>query len=128
MQPHSTDRRLERLEKRVTVLEDLPRRIDNLASEVSDLRDEVSELRDDVSELRGEVSDLRGEVSDLRGEVSGLRDEMHTGFAALDEKIRAGDDETRRHTRILHEDVIQRLALLYEGRDPRSLPGPNFRE
>jgi hypothetical protein len=33
--------------------------------------------------------------------------------------IRTGDEETRRQMRILHEEVISRIALLAEGRKPR---------
>lgn len=49
------------------------------------------------------------------------RVEMHSEFAAvraeLRAEIRAGDEETRRHMRVLHEDVISRIALLQESMD-----------
>jgi hypothetical protein len=74
---------------------------------------------------------------------------MHSGFAAVREEMRAGDDETRRslreeiragdeetrrvlgdqiraggaevmsHARSLHEDLISRLALMQEGKPRR---------
>jgi hypothetical protein len=56
--------------------------------------------------LRGEMEQfgttLRGEMADL---ASTLRDE-----------IRAGDEETRRYMRVLHEDLVGRISLLQEGR------------
>jgi hypothetical protein len=43
---------------------------------------------------------------------------MHDEFSAVRDEIRAGDEETRRLMRGLHEDVIGRFALLAEGRVP----------
>jgi len=37
----------------------------------------------------------------------------------LRDEIRSGDDETRRYMRVLHEDVIARLATIQEVRRPR---------
>jgi hypothetical protein len=51
------------------------------------------------------LATVRGDLNDLRAEI---RD------------IRASDDETRRHMRVLHEDVIARIALLQEWLDRRS--------
>jgi hypothetical protein len=63
-----------------------------------------------------------------------LRDEFRSGFSALCDEIRAGDEETRRvlreelrdemrelfadnqrQMRILHEDVIVRIATIRQG-------------
>jgi hypothetical protein len=35
-------------------------------------------------------------------------------------EIRAGDEETRRQMRVLHEEVISRIALLREGQQRRN--------
>ena len=43
---------------------------------------------------------------------TGLRDELRA-------EIRAGDEETRVEMRVLHEEVIARIALLQEGRPRR---------
>ena len=43
------------------------------------------------------------------------RAEMQTQGDQLRTEIRNGDEETRRHMRVLHEEVISRLALLQEG-------------
>lgn len=75
---------MDRLERRVEILEKLPERVTALESQIVQLRDE----------MRSEFSATR---ADLRGE------------------IRAGDEETRRLMRVLHEDVVQRIATLKEG-------------
>lgn len=78
-------------------------------------------------ELRGEMETLGGS---LRGEMealgASLRDEMHTlhgitvrRFEKLETALAEGDDETRRFMKILHEDTLNRIALLGEGWPPR---------
>ena len=43
---------------------------------------------------------------------------MRVEFSAMTE-IREGDEETRRYMRVLHEEVISRIAILAESRRPR---------
>ena len=89
MPPQTLESRVERLEQRVNRLEELPDRMTALESQVLQLR----------SEMREEFSTTRQEVQ-------------------------AGDAETRRvlladlgsQMRVLHEDVIGRIALLGEAR------------
>ena len=124
MSPQALVRRVEKLEERVTILEQLPARIDDLTLQVSQLR----------TEMRGEFAAVRSELrSEMNGGFAAVRAEMDTGFAAVREEIRAGDEETRRaltaeiqagdervlsQARSLHEELISRLALLQEG-NPR---------
>jgi uncharacterized coiled-coil protein SlyX len=108
MQPQPLERRVERLEARVTILEELPARVDALTLQVSQLREE---MRAEFSAVRDEISGLRGEV---QAGLSELRDSLH-------EKLRAVVDEIMGQTRSLYEDVISRIALIEEGqRHPRS--------
>ena len=108
-------------------LEQLPARIDSLGSQILQFRGEV----------RVEFSAVRQEMRDL-GET--LRAEMRVMQQDLVARIDAGDEETRRQMgvmqqdlvaridetglqmRVLHEDVISRIALLNEG-----LNGPSRR-
>jgi len=84
------------LEQKVERLEQLPQQIDALASQIMQFRE------------------------DLRMELSGLRADMRAGDEetrrVLREEIRAGDEETRRLMRVLHEDLIGRIARLNEAR------------
>ena len=43
---------------------------------------------------------------------------MRDEFSAIRQELRAGDDETRTLMRVLHEDVINRISLIREGRGP----------
>lgn len=68
--------------------------------------------------IEGDVNALRQlpeQVSAVAADLAALRSE----FAAVREDIRTGDEETRRQMRILHEEVISRIALLAEGRQTR---------
>ena len=55
-----------------------------------------------------------------RDGFSAVRQEMAAMGASLRTEIRAGDEETRRYMRVLHEELISRIASIQEGRRPRS--------
>jgi hypothetical protein len=48
---------------------------------------------------------------------------MRDEFSAVRQEMRGGDEETRTLMRVLHEDVINRIALLGEARDPSKCKG-----
>ena len=60
-------------------------------------------------ELEERFLQLHGET---RGEFSAVRHEMHRLAETLRVEIRAGDAETRRYMRVLHEEVLSRIAGL----------------
>ena len=91
MVAQTVENRVEQLEARVAKLEQLPERIDGLASQVVQLRTEMHE------------------------EFSAVRTEMRDEFSAVREEIRLGDEDTRRYMRVLHEEVISRIATIQEG-------------
>jgi hypothetical protein len=90
------------------------------------------ETRDEVSAtLRGEMramgEELRGEMraigEELRGETQAMGEDLHEEMYALHalandrfDKLEVAVAESRRHTLILHEEVLSRIALLGEGR------------
>ncbi len=69
-----------------------------------------------LDRLSARVDALELQMSQFRGEV---RAEFAATRAELRDEIRAGDDETRRYMRVLHEDVIARIATIGEGRPSR---------
>jgi hypothetical protein len=71
----------------------------------------VDRLEDRVGELEG----LPARVTELGAQITHLRSEMRAEFSAVRAEIRDGDEETRRLMRVLHEDLLQRIALLGEG-------------
>lgn len=85
--PLRVEQRLRALEERVTALEQLPDRMDRFESEMVQLR----------AEMRGEFASVRSELS------------------AVDDRLSVRIEDSRRETRVLHEDVIARIALLGEG-------------
>jgi uncharacterized protein (DUF3084 family) len=109
--------RLEILEKKVAAVETLPARVGAVELQIVQLRDEV---HIEFSAIRQEFSAVRQEFSAVRQEFAAVRQEMAAMGASLREElraeIRAGDEETRRYMRVLHEDVIARIATLGEGR------------
>lgn len=108
----------------------MPDRVTALESQVLHLR---TEMRDEFSALRAEIRDgddetrevLRAEIHAGDGETRRvLRAEIRAGDEetrrVLRAEIRAGDQETQRLMRVLHEDVIGRIAQLGEGGSSRT--------
>jgi uncharacterized coiled-coil DUF342 family protein len=93
------------------MLERLPARIDDLTLQIVQLREENraehTAFRMDIAELRTEMREVRTEVAELRADVGDVRSEVV---------------ELGRHMRVLHEDVIARIAALGEGRSKRRPP------
>lgn len=80
----------------------LARRVEKLEEEMATLR----ELPAQLTELTPQFLQFRDEV---RAEFSALREQLR-------EEIRCGDNSIRREMRVLHEDLVARIALLQEGR------------
>ena len=116
--------RVEMLEDTVRELITLPARIEAVEGRLASVDGRVGSLQMQVVQLREE---LHGEFSAIRGEVAALGSDLRTEMRALnaetvarlETKIEAGDEETRRHMRLLHEDVIERIARLGEHPAPR---------
>jgi predicted phage gp36 major capsid-like protein len=102
---------MDNLERRVETLVQLPERVTALEAQIVQLRDE-----------------MRSEFSATRAETRAGDEETRR---TLREEIRAGDEETRRvlttrmddlfganerHMRVLHEDLVQRIATLKQNR------------
>jgi hypothetical protein len=87
--------RVEKLEKKMELLEGLP--------------DRVTAMELQIVQLRGEV---REQFSAVRQE---FRDELRTVEHSLRAEIQAGDEETRRYMRVLHEEVLSRIATIHDG-------------
>jgi hypothetical protein len=92
-------RRIEILEQRVEGLEPLPARMTALESQILQLD------------------------KDMRAGFFAMRQEMTVAISQLEERlserIRSGDEETRRYMRVLHEDVIERISRIQEDPPPR---------
>jgi hypothetical protein len=85
------------LASRVEILETTVDALATLPARMTSLEDRLTSLESQVGALSGDLNSLRAEV-------------------------RGGDEETRNQMRILHEDVISRLALLQEGLAHLDLP------
>jgi hypothetical protein len=156
MAQESLETRMDRLKRRVEILEQLPERVTALESQIVLLRDEMrsefSALRTETGAGDEQVIKTLGEeiragdeqvIKTLREEIRAgdeqviktLREEIRAGdeqvIKTLREEIRAGDGETQRvltarmeslfeanqrHMRLLHEDLVERIARSSEGR------------
>jgi hypothetical protein len=111
MPPESLRVRVESLERRVEILEQLPERVSALESQIVLLRDE---MRSEFSATR--AMSRQGDDTVVKTLLEEIRESNENTVRVLRDEIRAGDDETRRYMRVLHEDLVQRIATLAEGR------------
>ena len=97
MSPDSLRVPVERLERRVEILEQLPDRVSAVESQIVQLRDE------------------------MRSEFSAVRTDIRTGDEEtrrmLTERMESLFDANQRHMRLLHEDLVERIARMGEGRN-----------
>jgi hypothetical protein len=95
--------RVEILEQKVERLETLPARMAAVELQILHLRDE-----------------MQTGFSAVCQEMAGMRDDLRTELKSTAESLRAeireGDEATRRYMRVLHEDVIARIAALGDAR------------
>ena len=121
--------RVENLERRIELLEALPERVHAVELQIVHLRSEMHEQFSTVrQEFRGEIQAVRDQ---LRGEIKAEGDVIRTELCAeikaegdlirreLRTEIRDGDEETRRYMRVLHEEVLARIATIQEARPRR---------
>ena len=74
----------------------------------------------EILEKKVEVLErLPARVEAMELQILQLRDEVRVEFSAMRQEMRTGDEETRRYMRVLHEEVISRIATIQEGRRPR---------
>ena len=122
MAQKSLEERVDMLERRVEILEQLPDRVTAVEQQIVQLRDE---MRAEFSATRTEARagdervtlTLRDEIragderviQTLREEIRDSNDHV---MQTLRKEIRDGDEETRRFMRVLHEEVIERIKLL----------------
>ena len=126
MQERTIIERLQVLEKKVELLETLPERVSAVESRLTAVESGLTavdvqlvqlrrEMRDEFAALRMDGRTGNNETRLTVGEEIRAGDEETR--RVLREEIRAGDEETRRYMRVLHEEVIARIALTQEGRD-----------
>ena len=107
MPPQTLENRVEKLETQMLELRELPALVAEVGVQILQLR----------TEMRAEFSAIRQEIRTGDEETRrSLREEMRAGDETLREEMRAGDEETRRLMRVLHEDLVGRIALLQESR------------
>jgi hypothetical protein len=80
----------------------------------------VGLLEEDVRELRGlreRVASLELSIlqfrAEFRAELSAVRQDLQGAVQMLRTETRVGDAETRRYLRVLHEEVLSRIAGIH---------------
>jgi hypothetical protein len=117
MRSQPVENRVEKLEERVVVLEQLPSRIEKVELQIQQVR---GEMRDEFSAVRHEMRDEFAAVrQEMRELGSALREEIRATNRHTIEKLTESIEAARREARVLYEDVIARIATLGEAQNGR---------
>ena len=100
MPPRSMLDRLTLLEQRVSQLE---------TATIPALREE---MRAGFEDMRAQFANVREQFADMRARFEAVDHR----FEALEQRMEQGFEETRRHARVLYEDLVTRIATIGEGR------------
>ena len=103
------------IEKRVETLENTVMGPGGVLEQLGELRSDVADLSTQFLQFRDET---RAEFSAVHQKLSGVDQKflaVDQQFSAVRAEIKAGDEETRRYMRVLHEEVIDRLTRLQNG-------------
>jgi chromosome segregation ATPase len=82
-----------------------------LKVEMTEFKAEMTEFKAEMTEFKAEMIEFKAEMIEFKVEMTEFRADTTTRFA----QVHADIEETRRQMRVLHEEVIGRLALLQEG-------------
>jgi hypothetical protein len=117
-------KRVEKLEKTLESLADIPRRMTVVEERLGGLESRVGSLDGRVGSLELQIVQLRSEMRDgfsaVRQEAATMRSDLLQVFDAGSRATEALFKETWAQMRTLHEDVTSRIARLGEAR-----PGVN---
>ena len=69
---------------------------------------------EDFKVLPARMQAVEGRLHAVEVQIVQLRQEMRAEFSTVRLEIQVGDGETRRYMRVLHEEVISRIARLGE--------------
>jgi hypothetical protein len=110
MPPQPLATRVERLEQRMAALEELPARVEALESQIVQLR----------GEMHGEFAALRMDMRAGDEETRRvLREELGGEIKAMGDRVEAAIQEARDHSRVMFEEVIERISRIGEGSSRR---------
>jgi predicted nucleic acid-binding Zn-ribbon protein len=77
---------------------------------------EIRDLPERVSNLESQILQLRQEMKE---EFSATRSELRAEITRVSDEVQAAYDKTDTLMRVLHEDALERIATMGEGRRPR---------
>ena len=116
MQPQGIEAQVDRLERRVEMLEQLPERLDRLEGHILQFRQET---RGEFSAVRAEMHEQGTRLESVfRSEIHALAAHTHSEIMTLGvmltDKIEKGLAENAAQNRLLYEDLVGRIAALGE--------------
>lgn len=112
------------MDERVTALEKVAESLAPLPAQMAAMNDRMANVESQIVQLRGDLDVRTIEILEVVDSASKATQTMHDevirtireGDQAVLRAVREGDEETRRQMRVLHEDLVERIARLGESR------------
>jgi hypothetical protein len=108
--------RVETLEKSMDLRGTLPAEVKGLATKVLAVESRLTTVESQLVQLR---TDMNNGFSATLQIIESSSKATQTRFDETQKIVRDGNEETRREMRVLHEDLVKRIAVLSEARPRR---------
>jgi chromosome segregation ATPase len=112
MAQRSLSERVEALEETVAGLQGLPNQLASMKAQIDTQFEQISERFEEVDARFAQVDARFAQVDARFAQVDARFDKVDAQFKQLRQEVHDGDEETRHQMRILHEEVIARIAML----------------
>lgn len=134
MTGRTMDERLLNLEKLAETLAPMPARTDQFADRLEDVEGRFEKVEGLLENVQGRLEDVDGRLGTVETQIVLLRADLEVRtteilhvidagsnatqsmFEEVLAAVRSGDEQTRREMRVLHEELVERISRLGEGR------------
>lgn len=120
MESKSIGDRVVIVEQQMEALRELPDRVERVGGRLASVEGRLVSVEGRLVAVEGRLGEVESRLGAVEGQIVQLRTGMTAEFSSVRKELRmeikAGDEETRRLMRVLHEEVIARIAMLGEGR------------
>ena len=122
MSGKTMDERVTDLEKVAKSLAPLPVRMETVEARLGVVETRLGTVETRLSTVESQIvqqrTEMHVEFSAVRREMADFRSELRADIAAQGVELTGHIHATQREMRVLHEEVIRRIALIGEGRRP----------
>ena len=125
MATRTLDERVTDLEKFAKTLEPLPVAMLEMGSRMAGVEGRLANVESRLGTVESQIVQLRADLDSTKTDILEVIESGSLAtqgmFDELQRTVKDGDEETRRQMRVLHEDLVERIERLGEGRSRRQI-------